>query len=77
MGQDFPIIDKKDWPTIRSKFCDGLDEALDIARREPLTHACKSDDKAIETLFRIANHGAYHIGQVALLKRLLSKDEKL
>lgn len=71
MGQDFPQVSAEEWPDIRKRFCDGLDEAHEIAHREPFTHGAKSDELAIQTLFKIANHGSYHIGQVQLLKRLL------
>ena len=71
MGQDFPEATAKEWPKIRTRFCDGLDEALTIASREPFTHRAKDDDIATRTLFKIANHNAYHIGQIALLKRML------
>jgi len=70
MGKDFPVISAQEWPGIRQAFCDGLDEALVIASRDPFTHGAKDDEAAIRTLFKIVNHGAYHIGQISLLKRL-------
>lgn len=71
MGKDFPVVSAKDWPTVRREFCEGLEEAFAIACREPFAHGAKDDETAIRNLFKIANHGSYHIGQIALLKRML------
>jgi len=71
MGQDFPEVSAADWPRIRKAFIDGMQEAYEIASREPFAHGASSDDKANETLFKIANHGSYHLGQVQLLKRMI------
>ncbi|AIE86817.1 DinB family protein [Fimbriimonas ginsengisoli] len=75
MGQDFPEVSAKEWPGVRRAFVDGLVEAHAIASRDPFTHGAKDDVIAIRTLFKIANHGAYHLGQIALLKRLLKQPE--
>ena len=73
VGKDFPEVAAAEWPEVRREFVEGLEEALAIARREPFTHGAKSDDLAIRTLLKIANHGAYHLGQVQLLKRILTR----
>lgn len=70
-GKDFPEVAPKEWPKIRSAFIEGLSEAHAIACRAPFEHGAADDATAIRTLLKIANHGAYHIGQVVLLKRLL------
>jgi hypothetical protein len=70
-GRDFPVVTEGEWADLRRIFCDGLKEAHEIAQRDPFVHGAKSDAAAIQTLFKIANHGAYHLGQVKLLKRLL------
>lgn len=74
-----PIMDiwKGDWKEpspsefkrIRQEFVDGLKTARTIATTEPFEHAMESDEKAIDRLLRIAVHGAYHMGQLNLLKR--------
>ncbi|MGV3616574.1 MAG: DinB family protein [Fimbriimonas sp.] len=69
-GKDFPEVTEAEWPEVRRRFVEGLDEALAIARRDPFTHGAKDDDLAVRTLLKIANHGAYHLGQVQLLKRM-------
>lgn len=60
-GQNWPNIAPADWEKVRSKFLIGLDQAIAFAERnaDPVT------------LARIAHHNAYHVGQWALLKRLL------
>lgn len=72
MGQDFPEVSEKEWADVRKEFCDGLDQAYEIAQRDPFTHFAKDDEAAVRTLLRIAAHGAYHVGQVALLKRMIT-----
>ncbi|RYG48883.1 DinB family protein [bacterium] len=59
---DWPAVDSKDWPAIRESFCAGLEEAMALAER--------AEGNEAETLLRIVVHGAYHIGQCVLLKRL-------
>ena len=70
MGQDFPEVSEAEWPEVRSAFVAGLEEAFVIAKRVPFTHGVKDDEIAVRTLLKIANHGAYHLGQVQLLKRI-------
>lgn len=65
MGQDFPLVAGNEWPEVRREFVTGLDEALEIARGE-------ADETTLKTLFKIVNHGAYHLGQIQLLKRILT-----
>lgn len=65
MGQDFPEVTEAEWPAVRKAFVEGLNEALEIATGE-------NDAAAITNLYKIGNHGAYHLGQVQLLKRILT-----
>lgn len=67
--QDFRIPDADEWPDLRQRFVEGLERARAIAASEPFDHQAANDDEAVETLVRIAVHGAYHCGQMNLLKR--------
>jgi uncharacterized damage-inducible protein DinB len=68
-----PVLE--DWKDCRSRFLENLDAAHEMAKAEPFTHAMKSDEAAIQLLNQIAVHTAYHVGQVALLKRILKMKE--
>jgi len=70
-AKDFPIVAARDWPSVRQAFLDGLQDALTIAEADPFVHHLTEDAQAIRKLNQIAVHGAYHIGQVKLLKRIL------
>jgi len=50
---------------------------MDIAASEPFEHRMKSDAEAIHMLVQIAVHGAYHLGQINLLKRELRLERTL
>jgi uncharacterized damage-inducible protein DinB len=63
----------EDWPEVKASFLENLTAAHEIASAKPFTHAMKSDDDAIQVLNQIAVHTAYHVGQVALLKRMLKQ----
>lgn len=58
-----------DFKRLRQEFVEGLEMARKISTAEPFEHAMDSDEKAIDRLLRIAVHGAYHMGQMNLLKR--------
>lgn len=58
---------------LKSRFVSGLRQAADIAASGPFAHKCTDDIDAIDTLLRIAVHGAYHMGQLNLIKRSVSK----
>jgi len=68
---DWHVPAEKEWEEIRRRFLANLDEARRIASAQPFVHAMDSDDKALDRLHRIAAHTAYHVGQIALLKRML------
>lgn len=59
---DWPKVDPEQWPEIREEFCAGLEEAMHLAETA-------TDDQSA-ALLQIAVHGAYHVGQWNLLKRL-------
>lgn len=66
MGQDFPVVSEAEWPEVRRSFVAGLEAAYEIAQGEV------EDEATLKTLYKIVNHGAYHLGQVQLLKRILT-----
>jgi hypothetical protein len=79
MRKDWRVPDPGEWPEVRLRFLEGFEEALAIARAQPFEHKMASDEKAIETLLKIAVHNAYHVGQFVLVKRAVkgaeSKDD--
>lgn len=70
---DWRRPDPSEWESLRRRFIEGLHEAAAIAGAEPFVHKCDSDEEAIDRLLRILVHGAYHCGQMNLLKRALRK----
>ncbi|MDI9641065.1 DinB family protein [Kamptonema cortianum] len=68
---DFDVPEPNQWNELRSRFVAGLKEAMDYCTQEEFKHQAANDDAAVETLTRIATHGAYHIGQLNLLKRAM------
>lgn len=62
---DWRLADSEEWDDLRKQFVSGLNRARTLAAEGPL------DAERIETLLRIAVHGAYHMGQLNLLKRSL------
>jgi uncharacterized damage-inducible protein DinB len=69
--EDWKVPAETEWTAIRSRFLEGLDEAIYIAESEPFSHKMKSDADAVSTLIQIAIHDSYHLGQINLLKRQL------
>jgi len=67
--QDFRVPDPEEWEGLRREFLEGLKETREIARSGQ--HKCTDDAEATATLLRIAVHGAYHCGQMNLLKRMI------
>ena len=74
-GKDFPPVTAEEWPDVRRDFLNGLEIALEIAKRDPFAHQLASDSEAVCLLMKIVNHGAYHMGQFSLLKRMLRRNE--
>ena len=63
---DFPAISAESWPETRDSFLANLDRARELA-----AECAPNDEKRQAKLLQFAVHGAYHIGQMKLLKRLL------
>lgn len=70
-AEDWQAPEEKDWKQTRDDFLANLNLAHEIASAQPFKHSMKSDEDAIKVLNQIAVHTAYHVGQVALLKRIL------
>ncbi|HJP83011.1 MAG TPA: DinB family protein [Fimbriimonadaceae bacterium] len=75
-AEDWQIPTESEWSETVERFMSNLELAREIALREPLEHAMKSDEVAIKTLNQIAVHTAYHVGQIALLKRILRAEKE-
>ncbi len=71
-ADDFPLISAEEWPAIRERFLAGFRRAMEIAASRPFEHALDTDQAAVKKLLQIAVHNTYHLGQVALLKRLIN-----
>lgn len=69
---DFRIPDPSEFESLKERFIEGFRKAREIAASEPFTHKAESDALAKELLTRIAVHGAYHLGQMNLLRRAAS-----
>lgn len=64
---DFRTPDRSELKELKREFVDGLAQARSIAATEP------TDPEVVDTLIRIAVHGAYHLGQMNLIKRAVRK----
>jgi hypothetical protein len=73
---DFRVPEPGEFKAIRAEFVEGLRRAKSIAESRPFRHSAESDRNAEELLIAIAVHGAYHLGQINLLKRNLLKAGK-
>jgi len=73
-AEDWQIPQESEWDETRTRFVANLHRAREIAQAIPFKHALKSDQDAIRRLHQIAVHTAYHIGQIALLKRMLARE---
>lgn len=73
MKKDWRVPSPDEWKRIRQELVDSVEAAHRIASAMPFKHHMKSDDAACETLIAIAVHTAYHLGQIALLKRMARK----
>lgn len=71
-NNDFRVPSPEEWDDLKKRFIDGLAEARRIAASEPFDHRCESDHEAVNCLVCIAVHSSYHLGQMNLLKRMVS-----
>lgn len=60
----------EEWPETKERFLANILKAHEIATAEPFQHAMNDDAKAVKTLCQIAVHTAYHLGQIAMIKRM-------
>lgn len=72
-AEDWHSPDEANWPETRQRFLSNLNRARQLASDKPFKHRMKSDQEAIRRLHQIAAHTAYHVGQIALLKRLVAR----
>lgn len=70
-AEDWQQPEPGDWKETKDRFLANLNLAHELASTQPFQHAMKSDEEAVKLLNQIAVHTAYHVGQVALLKRIL------
>lgn len=70
-ADDWYVPSEKEWSETRDRFLSNLVGARELALAKPFRHAMDSDAKALDRLHRIAAHTAYHVGQIALLKRMV------
>lgn len=75
-AEDWQEPGQGDWLRIKDQFLNNLADAHAIASAQSFQHAMKSDEEAVKVLNQIAVHTAYHVGQVALLKRILKAKSK-
>jgi hypothetical protein len=73
MKKDWRVPSPGEWEGIRKELAASVEEAHAIASKEPFKHEMKSDEAACKTLLAIAVHTAYHLGQLALLKRMAKR----
>lgn len=73
MKKDWRVPEPDEWDRIRRELTESVEEAHRVASAEPFKHEMESDQKAVELLLAIALHSAYHLGQIALLKRIARK----
>lgn len=73
---DFREVAARDWDCLRAAFLANFAMAIELAYSEPFIHHSRTDIAARKLLTKIAVHNAYHLGQVALLKRILRSQRR-
>ncbi len=73
---DWHVPSAAEWPATKDTFLANIQKAYEIATAEPFQHAMENDIKAVEKLCQIAVHTAYHVGQIALIKRMAKAELK-
>jgi hypothetical protein len=66
VGDDWPQVDPSQWDAVRDEFLAGLREAVVLSNQSNLHPDIQ------RRLLKLAIHGAYHIGQIQLLVRMLA-----
>ena len=69
MTKDWRVPKPSEWPEVRRRFLEGMEEAISVAEAKPFRHKMKSNEAAVKTILNIAVHTAYHVGQFVLVKR--------
>lgn len=71
---DFLVIPSDDWENLRSKFLGDFGKVLALANQsENFDRPTQFGDTAEVLLIRSALHLSYHLGQIKLLRRMLSE----
>ena len=70
---DWPEVSPDDWPGLVADYLTGISDfqALLIGDADRLSQAYSDDQTNAGRLLNIALHNAYHLGQIALLRRQL------
>jgi uncharacterized damage-inducible protein DinB len=71
--EDWRVPNSTEWQSLRKSWLEGMTQAIQIASRKPFEHKAKNDATAVKFLLEIALHNSYHMGQIALLKRMARK----
>lgn len=72
---DFPVILPEDWESIRLKLLTDFTQVQGLANQpESFDRVTQFGDTVEVLLLRNALHCAYHLGQIMLLRRLMSLD---
>jgi hypothetical protein len=70
----WPAVTEKDWPRVRDEFLAGLEKSREMVRNPEILnrryHAEVNFTVGVK-LLSLATHDSYHLGQVALMRRLL------
>ncbi len=73
-ADSWPAVTLEDWPRLKDEFLANLDKNKEIARdAETLERPLLTNDKITVGAFMLqqVTHDCYHLGQVALLRRLM------
>lgn len=73
---DWHVPPPEEWLSVKESFLANLNRAHQMTTDESFEHAMEDDDKAMEKLTQIAIHTAYHVGQIALVKRMAKAEMK-
>jgi uncharacterized damage-inducible protein DinB len=76
----WPAADSKEWDSVRKKFLDGLEQAVEIAldgeacaRRvdPPIEFPALSNYTVADAITHVAIHNSHHLGQIITLRQIL------
>lgn len=75
-NNDFREPDPREFESLRSEFIAGLEECRSIAAGKIDLPESVSQEALVRDLILIAVHGAYHLGQMNLIKRTVAKKHR-